>query len=261
MNRPLPYYHVDAFTRRLFAGNPAGVCLLEEWLSDSLLQAIAAEHNLAETAFLVADGPDFALRWFTPTREVDLCGHATLASAHVLFAHRAYEKPTINFQTKSGRLSVTREEGQLILDFPSRPPFPCEIPPSLLTGLGRPPMEVLRARDYFAVYASEKEIAELQPDFAALASLDALGIIVTAPGRECDFVSRFFAPQAGIPEDPVTGSAHCTLIPFWSEKLGKNPLQARQISRRGGELWCHLVKDRVKIGGHAITYSQGLIQL
>lgn len=261
MKKSIPYYHVDAFTQHLFAGNPAGVGLLDQWLPDPLLQAIAAEHNLAETAFLVADGPDFALRWFTPTQEVDLCGHATLASAHVLFELRAHTQPSIQFKTKSGVLTVTRDGERLVLDFPSRPPQPCATPAALLSGLRRPPLEVLRARDYFAVYASEKEIAELQPDFAALTVLDSLGLIVTAPGNECDFVSRFFAPGAGIPEDPVTGSAHCTLIPYWSARLGKKNLQARQISARGGKLWCQWENDRVKIGGYAVTYSCGTIQL
>jgi len=257
----LGYYQVDAFTDSVFAGNPAGVCPLGEWLPDAVLQRIAAENNQSETAFFVRADGHFELRWFTPLREVDLCGHATLAAAHVLFSefHEAAER--LEFATASGRMTVERRNDELILDFPSRPPLECVAPGDLLRGLGATPVFVAKARDYFAVFATEAEIRALQPDFAALARLDSLGVIATAPGSGVDFVSRFFAPQAGIPEDPVTGSAHCTLIPYWATRLGKSRLRARQVSPRGGALNGELAGDRVKIGGLAVTYLRGWIML
>jgi predicted PhzF superfamily epimerase YddE/YHI9 len=257
----IPYYQVDAFASRVFTGNPAGVCLLADWLPDEVLQAIAAENNLAETAFVVQREGRYDLRWCTPTMEVDLCGHATLAPAHVIFEHLGCREDVIRFDTRSGELTVTRDGDLFTLDFPARPAVPCEAPPQLLAGLGRRPQSTAKARDYLAVFASEQEVAELQPDMAALAQLDSLGIIATAPGSTCDFVSRFFAPQAGIPEDPVTGSAHSTLIPYWSARLGKQRLFARQISARGGELFCEDRGSRVGIGGRAVTYSTGFIRL
>lgn len=265
----IPYYHVDAFASRVFTGNPAGVCLLADWLPDDVLQAIAAENNLAETAFVVqrsgpAGGPRahrYDLRWFTPTMEVDLCGHATLAPAHVLFEHLCHPDEIIRFDTRSGELTVTKSDDLLTLDFPARPATPCTAPAQLLQGLGQSPAHVAKARDYLAVFGSEQEIADLQPDMAALAQLDSLGIIATAPGATCDFVSRFFAPQAGIPEDPVTGSAHSTLIPYWSQRLKKSKLHARQISQRGGELFCEDRGPRVGIGGRAVTYSTGFLHV
>ena len=257
----VPYYHVDAFAARTFAGNPAGVCVLDAPLPDAVMQAVAAENHLSETAFVLTGTHPLPLRWFTPRQEVDLCGHATLAAAHVLFHHRDAAGDTLHFSTQSGGLTVRREATRLVLDFPSRPATPCPAPPDLLTGLGCAPVEVARARDYLAVFAHEDEVRALTPDFAALTRLDALGIIATAPGTDCDFVSRFFAPGAGLPEDPVTGSAHCTLIPYWSARLGRSDLHARQVSARGGELFCRARADRVDIAGHAITYATGTLHL
>jgi predicted PhzF superfamily epimerase YddE/YHI9 len=257
----LPIYQIDAFSSRLFGGNPAAVCPLQDWLSDETLQAIAAENNLAETAFFVGEGDRYHLRWFTPTVEVDLCGHATLASAFVVFEYLARGLKIVKFDTRSGLLSVERVGGRLRMDFPARPGEVCDCPSDLLAGLGSPPRLVKRARDYLAVYDSEEQVRAIKPDFAALEKLPALGIIATAPGKAADFVSRFFAPGAGIPEDPVTGSAHCTLTPYWAERLGKQSLHALQVSRRGGELWCELAGDRVLIAGNAVEYLRGTIRL
>lgn len=257
----VPYYEVAAFTSKPFGGNPAGVCLLSAWLPDATLQDIAAENNLSETAFLVPRVEDYDLRWFTPELEIDLCGHATLASAFVLFSEMGFKGNAIRFHSKSGVLGVTRAGEVLELDFPSRPPRPCNAPDALIRGLGKAPALVLKSRDYFAVFASEADVRALKPDFSVLASVDALGIIVTAPGGDSDFVSRFFAPSAGVPEDPVTGSAHCTLIPYWAERLGKTQLFARQVSKRGGELFCRLADDRVRIGGKAVLFLRGSIEV
>jgi len=255
------YYHVDAFARGPFRGNPAGVCPLDSWLPDATLQSIAAENNLSETAFFVARGDDFDLRWFTPATEVDLCGHATLAAAFVLFAELGRDGGAVRFHSRSGRLSVTREGEVLTLDFPARPAAACTAPGALLAGLRAKPVEVLKARDYLAVFPNESEVRALRPDFTALRALDCLGIIATAPGSDCDFVSRFFAPAAGVDEDPATGSSHCTLIPYWAKRLGKTRLFARQVSPRGGELFCQLVGERVRIGGKAVLYLRGEIEL
>ena len=257
----IPYYQIDAFTSRTFGGNPAGVCLLDRWLPDRALQLIAAENNLSETAFLVRDNAEYRLRWFTPALEVDLCGHATLAPAYLLFTELGHPEPVIRFQTRSGLLSATRRNDLIELDFPSRPPTPCAAPEQLVRGLGCKPREVLKSRDYVAVLDTEIQVATLVPDFGALLQLDCLGIIVTGKGDDSDFVSRFFAPRAGVPEDPVTGSAHSTLIPFWADRLGKSELFARQVSRRGGELFCRQLGDRVAIGGHAVIYFRGEIEI
>ena len=257
----LPYYEVSAFTTNPFGGNPAGVCPLDGWLPDPVLQSIAANNNLAETAFIIARGVDFDLRWFTPTVEMDLCGHATLAAAFVLFSERNVTSREIHFHSRSGLLTVSGEGDQLTLNFPTRLATPCTAPETLIRGLGAKPAEVLKARDYLAVFASEAEVRALKPDFATLKSLDCLGIIATAPGDDCDFVSRFFAPGAGVDEDPVTGSAHCTLIPYWSQRLGQSKLFARQVSPRAGELFCELAGDRVRMGGRAVTYLRGEIQI
>ncbi|GAB3638183.1 PhzF family phenazine biosynthesis protein [Hymenobacter arcticus] len=268
----IPVYQIDAFARRPFTGNPAAVCPLDEWLPAETMQLIAAENNLAETAFFVplsGEEADFHLRWFTPTFEIDLCGHATLASAHVLWNERGYAKPEIVFQSKSGLLKVRREaDGKLVLDFPSRPPHPlvpAEHPEVLLRALGpgaATPLAVLASRDLVVEFAHADEVLALKPDFVALIDLGYIGLIATAPGSgTVDFVSRFFAPEVGVPEDPVTGSAHSTLIPFWAEKLGKTELFARQESARGGELWCRLRGDRVDIGGYAVTFLRGDLQL
>jgi PhzF family phenazine biosynthesis protein len=254
----LPIYQVDAFADRVFRGNPAAVVLLEEKLTDEVLQAIASENNLSETAFVLPGDGEFQLRWFTPTLEVDLCGHATLATAFVLFD---IGKATVevNFKTASGRLTVVKSGDLLSMDFPALPPEPVAIPSNLSKALGSEPAEVLSAQDLMAVFKTEEAVASLQPNFEELGRLDAFAVITTAPGREVDFVSRFFAPKAGIPEDPVTGSAHCTLTPFWAARLGKRILRARQVSRRGGELLCEERGDRVTISGRAIEYLRGEI--
>jgi predicted PhzF superfamily epimerase YddE/YHI9 len=257
----LPYYEVSAFTTNPFGGNPAGACPLGAWLPDSVLQAIAANNNLAETAFTVPRGNDFELRWFTPTIEIDLCGHATLAAAFVLFNERGLRADEVRFHSRSGLLTVSRTHDLLTLDFPSRPATVCVVPETLIRGLGAKPKEVLKARDYLAVFASEVEVRALKLDFTTLKTLDCLGIIATAPGSDCDFVSRFFAPSAGVDEDPVTGSAHCTLIPYWAERLGKIKLFARQISQRSGELFCEQAGERVRIGGRAVLYLRGEIEI
>jgi predicted PhzF superfamily epimerase YddE/YHI9 len=260
----LPLYQVDAFTDRLFGGNPAAICPLQAWLPDATMQAIAAENNLAETAFFVRDGDDYALRWFTPAVEVDLCGHATLASGHVVLHLLEPQRDSVDFRTvKAGTLRVARRPAdRLEMDFPARPAAAVEPPPGLLAALGGAPTEVLRARDHLVVYGSAAEVAALKPDFAALGKVDSWAVIATAPGEDgVDFVSRFFAPRQGIPEDPVTGSAHCTLTPYWAERLGKTELEARQISPRGGALQCSLVGDRVTIAGRTVLYLEGSISI
>jgi predicted PhzF superfamily epimerase YddE/YHI9 len=258
----IPYYEVLAFTDRLFAGNPAGICLLnEKWLPDALMQEIAAENNLAETAFLIERADHFDLRWMTPAVEVDLCGHATLASGHVLFHHIGYQGDSIRFQSKSGEFNVRRAGERLVLDFPVQSLVSCATPPRLVEGLRAEPETVLKGRDYFAVFRSEAEVAAVAPDFKVVSELDAQGVIVTGPGDRVDFVSRYFAPAAGIPEDPVTGSTHCALIPYWAKRLGKKELRARQISPRGGDLFCEDRGERVNIGGQALTYSEGKLHI
>ncbi|MBP2228499.1 PhzF family phenazine biosynthesis protein [Azospirillum agricola] len=259
----LPIYQVDAFTDRVFAGNPAAVVPLESWLPDEQLQAIAAENNLAETAYFLRSGDVFELRWFTPAVEVDLCGHATLATAFVISTLLEPGRDRLDFVTRqAGTLTVTRSGDLFTLDFPSRPAEPVAAPdPGLAAALGGPaPVAVLAARDYLVVYEDEAAVRALSPDMAALAKLDRYAVCATAPGADgVDFVSRFFAPAQGIPEDPVTGSAHCTLIPYWAERLGKTALSARQVSARGGELACALAGDRVRIGGKAVLYLEGAI--
>jgi PhzF family phenazine biosynthesis protein len=257
----IPIYQVDAFSQTLFAGNPAAICPLDAWLPDARMQNIAAENNLAETAFFVPDNGHFQLRWFTPAVEVDLCGHATLASAYVLMTKLGWREPAIRFDTKSGELIVTRDGDLLSMDLPARPPGPCEPHPDLLSALGGEPEKVLAARDYLVVYRSEAEVRALTPDLERLKEIDRFAVIVTGPGEKVDFVSRFFAPGKGVPEDPVTGSAHCTLIPYWSARLGKTDLHALQVSKRGGELWCQSNGDRVKISGHAVCFLEGSIEV
>ena len=257
-------FQIDAFTDQLFSGNPAAVCPLDTWPADDLLQNIAIENNLAETAFFVPLAPQrYQLRWFTPEFEMDLCGHATLASAFVLYTELDYSDPVIYFETHSGTLSVSREGDYICLDFPARPPVIATLPAIIQEGLQIPPQEVWKARDYLLLYESEEVIQNISPntDLINQINLDPGGIIVTAPGKEVDFVSRFFTPQAGIFEDPVTGSAHCTLIPFWAKRLQKTDLHARQISARGGTLFCSLKEDRVKIRGKAVKYLQGTIEV
>jgi PhzF family phenazine biosynthesis protein len=255
----IPFYQVDAFTSKIFGGNPAAVCFLESWLSDDVLQNIAAENNLSETAFLVAKEKDkYFLRWFTPAVEVDLCGHATLASAYVVFSFVDGTTRTVEFETAGGLLSVSQKEELLSMNFPSRNPEPCEISPALCDALRAKPLEVLKSRDLLAVFENESVIKNMNPDFEKLKRLEgAFAVCITAKGDNSDFVSRFFAPNAGINEDPVTGSAHSTLIPYWSRRLKKNKLHAFQVSKRGGELFCEDLGERVKISGYASLYAKG----
>lgn len=254
-------YQVDAFAKEVFEGNPAAVCPLDHWPEDRLLQAIAEENNLAETAFFVPSAKGFSLRWFTPVREVDLCGHATLASAHVLFEILGYDHPAITFETRSGDLTVERRGSLLVMDFPALRPRPCAAPDALIDALGQQPSEVLAADDYIAVFDSEAVIRALSPDQTGLRALDLRGVAVTAPGNQVDFVSRFFAPKYGIPEDPVTGSAHCELTPYWAAKLNRNRLQARQVSRRGGDVACELRGERVALAGSAVLFMEAEIHI
>lgn len=255
----LKQYQVDAFTDRVFGGNPAAVVPLPSWPDDVLLQAIAEENNLPETAFFVSSQNGFKLRWFTPVKEVDLCGHATLATAHVIFEVLGYGKPIITFETRSGDLFVEKKGKRLEMDFPASPPRPCDPLDALVQGLGRHPIEILAADDYLAVFDSEATIRAITPDQGLLGRLDLRGVIVTAPGTDADFVSRFFAPKLGVPEDPVTGSAHCVLAPYWADKLGKNMLSAKQVSKRGGSIDCEVKAGRVILSGHAVTFMEAEI--
>ncbi|CUA96461.1 PhzF family phenazine biosynthesis protein [Thiomonas bhubaneswarensis] len=255
-------YQIDAFAERLFEGNPAAVCPMGAWLDDTVMQAIAAENNLAETAFFVQTAPDSAdLRWFTPRAEVDLCGHATLASAHVWFEHLGHTGPDVTFHTRSGALRVQRAEHGLRMDFPAVATVPCEAPAALAAGLGGHPEQVLRGMDLIAVFADARQVLALDPDFRAIAALDTRGVVATAPGDDCDFVSRCFYPGLGIDEDPVTGSAHCALAPYWAHRLGRDRLHARQLSRRGGALHCEVHTGRVLLEGRAVDYLVGEIAL
>jgi PhzF family phenazine biosynthesis protein len=259
----IPFYQVDAFSSKIFGGNPAAVCPLESWPADEILQNIAAENNLSETAFFVQKSKgQYKLRWFTPTIEVDLCGHATLASAFIILSFIDSTLSSVDFETASGSLSVAKSGELLSLNFPARKPVPTKAPPILSQALGTEPLEVLKARDLLAVFKDESTIRKMTPDSDKLKQIrDVLGIIVTARGKKSDFVSRFFAPSAGIPEDPVTGSSHCTLIPFWADRLKKNHLHAFQLSKRGGELFCENAGDRVRISGHAALYAKGELYL
>ena len=254
-----PLFQIDAFTDRLFGGNPAAVVVLEDWLPDPVLAGIAAENNLAETAFVILKPGVIPLRWFTPAVEVDLCGHATLAAAHVLFRHYLPSAGQLTFSTRSGDLIVSREAELLTMNFPARPAQPIEIFEPLIAALGIRPREAYLARDILAVFEAEADILALRPDFQRLAALDAFAVIVSAPSEAVDFVSRCFAPGAGIPEDPVTGSAHCTLVPYWAARLGKSELTARQLSARGGDLRCRLAGDRVFMSGGTVEYLRGEI--
>jgi PhzF family phenazine biosynthesis protein len=255
----IPYFEVLAFTDRMFAGNSAGVCILEEWLPDEMLQKIATENNLAETAFFIDRGSFFDIRWLSPAAEIDLCGHATIGSAHVLFQHLGRTGNSLRFQSRSsGELRVDRADERLVLDFPSKRAAGCEAPALLAESLGAQPDEVFKNRDYIAVFEREEQVAGLRPNLAELTRLEGVqGVCVTAPGDDCDFVSRYFAPRVGVPEDSVTGSTHCALIPYWAKRLGKTKLHARQLSPRGGELFCEDRGERVGIGGTAVTYVEG----
>lgn len=267
MPSEIPLYQVDAFSSRAFGGNPAAVCPLASWLPDDVMQAIAAENNLSETAFFVpaSAGDGFDLRWFTPAMEVDLCGHATLASAFVLFTELQPNRASVTFATRSGELTVVRDGTRLSLDLPARPPRPVEPPPGLSEALGAKPSAVLLARDLMAVFDDAETVRGLRPDIGRLGTLEAYAVSVSAPGtgadRDVDFVSRFFAPRAGIPEDPVTGSAHCQLVPYWADRLGRTRLRTRQVSARVGELACTLREDRVALAGHAVLTIKGTFRI
>ncbi|MBS1506674.1 MAG: PhzF family phenazine biosynthesis protein [Bacteroidetes bacterium] len=253
-------YQVDAFAETLFAGNPAAVCPLHEWLPDAVMQNIAMENNLAETAFYVYEKEGLRIRWYTPTVEVDLCGHATLATAHVLFHHENYSGEKIVFNSRSGPLTVTRTSEKLTLNFPVDTLTEVKPIPELEKGLGIAPLKTFKGKtDYMLVFAKESQIKSMQPDFKEIAKVNARGVIVTAPGDTVDFVSRFFGPQSGVDEDPVTGSAHTSLTPYWAGVLKKNTLEAIQLSRRQGKLSCTLAGDRVEISGKAKTYLIGKI--
>lgn len=259
---PIPFYLVDAFAERPFEGNPAAVCVLESWPQEALLAHIAAEFNLSETAFVVPRGEDWAIRWFTPACEVDLCGHATLAAAQVLLNERCAVRARVRFTAGIGPLAVAaRDDGLLELDFPARPPRPLAAPPRLAAALGRAPQEALLGDDLLCVYADAAAVQTLAPDLAVLAHMPGRGVIVTAPGVDCDFVSRFFGPKVGVPEDPVTGSAHTTLTPYWAARLGRRALTARQLSARGGRLWLEDRGERIAIAGHALTVAAGTLRL
>jgi PhzF family phenazine biosynthesis protein len=255
----LTLYQIDAFTDRRFGGNPAGVCPLKSWLPDRTMQAIAAENNVAETAFFVAEGDGFKLRWFTPTVEVDLCGHATVATGFVITEFLEPGRKTMRFSTRSGALGLSRDGDSFVLDFPARQPEPVASAPDMTAALGRQPKEVLATRQWLAVFDREEEVRDLKPNNAAIVALGKDGIIATAPGKDRDYVCRFFAPHAGIPEDPATGMAQCTLIPYWARRLGRTKLTGRQISARVGEFRCELAGERVKIAGSAVCYLKGSI--
>ncbi len=267
----IPIYQIDAFTSQLFGGNPAAVCPLDDWIPEVVMQKISAENNLSETAFIVpnlaADEnstgvASYSIRWFTPLREIELCGHATLASAYVIFNHLRPEAQSIRFSSMSGLLVVVKQDELITLNFPAIPPEPGELRDDVAMALGDRPILLFSTKRSMAVFEHQSQIERLKPDFAKLMAIpDVSGIIVTAPGEDSDFVSRFFIPKYGINEDPVTGSAHCTLIPYWATRLGKTKLFARQLSARGGELWCEHAGERVKMSGHAVEYLRGEIEV
>ena len=255
-------YQADAFTKNLFSGNPAAICQLDGWLEDSQLQNIAMENNLAETAFYIKNGNGFHIRWFTPNKEVDLCGHATLAAAHIIFSEMNFSGSEITFDSRSGKLTVRRENNFLVLNFPSDKMKKVSLSQQLIVALGSTPMEAYKGReDYMLVYGTQEQIERMKPDFRKLAEVEARGVIVTAKGKDCDFVSRFFAPAFAIDEDPVTGSAHTSLTPYWANKLGKTELNAVQLSKRKGYLKCKYLGERVEIAGEAKLYLRGEIEI
>jgi PhzF family phenazine biosynthesis protein len=254
-------YYVDAFAEELFSGNQAGVCPLEGSIPDVTLQSIAAENNLPETAFFTGSNGRYLLRWFTPFSEIDLCGHATLASAYVIFNHLDTSLKEVVFDTRSGVLKVKKEGELLVMDFPSQAPIECIAPKELLSALDYEPVQVLKAADYIVVLPDESCVKNIEPDMELLKKLDLRGVAVTAKGKDVDFVSRFFVPKYGINEDPVTGSSHCELAPYWSKKLGKKELRAIQLSKRGGEILCKDMGDRVLLSGKAVLYMEGVINL
>ena len=257
----LNLYQIDSFTDTPFGGNPAAIIPLKTWLPDNIMQSIADENNLSETAFFVPKNKEFHIRWFTPKTEVDLCGHATLAAAYVLFNILGYNKERIEFESKSGTLTVLQKDNWLVMDLPAQPPIPCDVPDEIVKAFDKVPIECLRSEDYIAVFETESDILSIKLDIDYLKKLDLRGVIITAKSRQYDFVSRFFAPKYGIDEDPVTGSAHTQLIPYWAHKLGKTNMQAKQVSSRGGEILCELYNDRVLISGKAVKFLEGKIQL
>ena len=259
----LPIFQIDAFSDKVFGGNPACVVPLENWLQDEVLLKIAQENAVAETAFFVRKGKNFHLRWFTPDIEMDLCGHATLATAHCILSELKLESEKVIFETLSGELEVSLNNGRYLMDLPRRDPIAATLPDEIKNALNIQPKKVLKARDYLLVYENQKEIEDIviNRELFDQININPGGVIVTAKGDHCDFVSRFFTPQATILEDPVTGSAHCTLTPYWSNKFLKKRMNAQQISERKGELICELKKDRVEISGKAITYFEGYISL
>ncbi|KKM19958.1 hypothetical protein LCGC14_1650370 [marine sediment metagenome] len=257
----IPLYQIDAFASKLFEGNPAAVCPLDKWLPDEIIQSIAAENNLSETAFFVPRGNGFHIRWFTPASEVDLCGHATLAAAYILFNTFGYKKDKIEFDSKSGTLTVTKDNEWLVMDFPAQPPVSCDIPEEIIKAFNIEPIECLKSEDFIVVFEREIDIESAHPDFGQLIKLDLRGVIITAKSSRYDFVARFFAPKYGIPEDPVTGSAYTQLAPYWASKIGPKRFSVKQMSSRGGELTCELVGDRVLISGRAVRYLEGTIKI
>ncbi len=254
-------YQVDAFANKPFEGNPAAICPLQAWLPEQTMQALAAENNLSETAFFVPEGDGFALRWFTPQTEVDLCGHATLAAAYVLFEELDYQGEEVQFSTKSGALSVMRDGDSLRMDFPAQPPLPFELPMSLVQAFSATPEDCLKFADIVAVFSSEELVRNAEPDMLLLAKLDCRGIIITAESTEYDFIARWFGPRTGINEDPVTGSAFTQLVPYWANRLGKKKFRAKQVSERGGEVTCELAGNRVLISGKAVVFMRGIIEI
>ncbi|MDH3944311.1 MAG: PhzF family phenazine biosynthesis protein [Anaerolineae bacterium] len=254
-------YQIDAFASKLFEGNPAAVCPLDQWLPDDEMQSIAAENNLSETAFFVPEGHGYHLRWFTPTSEVDLCGHATLASAYVLFNILAHKGNSIEFDSRSGILTVVKDNEWLVMDFPAKPPEPCDTPKEIVEAFGIKPVECLKADGYVAVFEQETDVETAAPNMEMLKKLDLRSVIITAKSTHYDFVARVFAPKFGIPEDPVTGSAYTKLAPYWAPILRKKKFMVKQVSKRGGELTCELVGDRVLISGKAVKYLEGKINI
>jgi len=258
----IPIYVVDAFAEKIFTGNPAAVCPLSEWLDDNLMQKIAAENNLAETAFIVNEADGYRIRWFTPVDEVDLCGHATLGSAHVFFNHLGFAEKEITFSSRSGVLKVRNDGDMLTLDFPTDKIEKVDIPNFLLDALSEKPIETYKGNlDYMLVFENQKQIEEAKPVFDLIAQSGTRGVIITSKGNDADFVSRYFAPQFGINEDPATGSAHTTLIPYWHNKTGKTEMKAIQLSKRRGYINCKYMGERVEIAGRAFTYSEGTINI
>lgn len=257
----IPLYQLDAFTDRPFGGNPAAVCPLDEWLPDDVMQAIALENNLSETAFYVSEGDGFRLRWFTPKIEVDLCGHATLATGALILEKLEPGRDAVSFETRSGTLGVRRDGDMLVMDFPALPAKDVDMPAGLADALGKAPVRFMRAVKNMAVFDSETDVREVNPDFDYIAAMEGMGLIVTAPGENSDCASRYFAPHAGIDEDPVTGSAHCTIVPYWADVLGKEAIHARQVSERTGDLYCRMAGDRVVIGGRARLVIEGTFRL